>query len=456
MQFRLLFNVKYVLMAGLLMASCGDNPTDTVDEASGNLKIENVSTTAFTCTLNGQFKGITNLDVVLGKHGVLYCVKSNQSESLFKSWKNGNDDAELKMYTNDRGFNGESYTGIIDGLLPDTEYSFCLFSQTKDKSVREISDIHSFKTLAFNPEIKEISIKDIQYIDAGAEVEFGIDALDARLCEYGVMLSDRSGIDINTVNRIIKYTDEYDYKISIKIKDLKPDRIYYNCAYVKYRSSEGKDDYLYGPEGSFMTMTSDQMWVDLGLPSGIKWANCDLGGYIFSNNSYSTPCYMWGSLKDVGYHLDSQTGLEEPDDVKYEQLDDATGSYKDIGSNISGTEYDVAKQKLGGKWRMPTVAEVEELISSCGHTSEMTTRTYTNYGQEYTMQVRIHVLSGNGNEVRFIDHEHYWCGDAVGSDMARSFQFSIDKRVETINYWDTDRMAKSKIRPVWDPSMPDE
>ncbi len=36
-----------------------------------------------------------------------------------------------------------------------------------------------------------------------------------------------------------------------------------------------------------------------------------------------------------------------------------------IGENISGTQYDVARQKWGGDWRMPTGEDVEELIDNC-------------------------------------------------------------------------------------------
>ena len=44
-----------------------------------------------------------------------------------------------------------------------------------------------------------------------------------------------------------------------------------------------------------------------------------------------------------------------------------TKTYKDIGENISGTKNDVARAKWGGNWRMPTKAEMEELLSKCTH-----------------------------------------------------------------------------------------
>ena len=41
------------------------------------------------------------------------------------------------------------------------------------------------------------------------------------------------------------------------------------------------------------------------------------------------------------------------------------GEHTYIGNNISGTQYDVARQKWGGSWRMPTEEEFDELLSKC-------------------------------------------------------------------------------------------
>ena len=104
---------------------------------------------------------------------------------------------------------------------------------------------------------------------------------------------------------------------------------------------------------------------------------------------------------------------------------------------------------------MPTKADVEELISNCSHTSEMTNRTYISYGETYSKQVRVHIIAGNDNEIRFIDHDSHWCGEAVDNDKAQTFLFGMDKNVEKIDYWSTNRQAYWKIRPVWDPNMTD-
>lgn len=102
--------------------------------------------------------------------------------------------------------------------------------------------------------------------------------------------------------------------------------------------------------------------IDLGLPSGIKWASCNVGAT--SPEDYGT-YYAWGEIETKSEYT--------KDNYKY--LDYVTNeggfteeSWIDIGSEISGTEYDVAHIKWGGKWRIPSSQEATELIENCTYT----------------------------------------------------------------------------------------
>ena len=97
--------------------------------------------------------------------------------------------------------------------------------------------------------------------------------------------------------------------------------------------------------------------IDLGLPSGTKWACCNIGaekpeGY----GGY----YAWG---------ETQTKSTYNDDTYLYCKNDS--SYQSIGSDIAGTQYDVAHMKWGGSWMMPSADQQDELISNC--TYEWTT-----------------------------------------------------------------------------------
>lgn len=92
--------------------------------------------------------------------------------------------------------------------------------------------------------------------------------------------------------------------------------------------------------------------VDLGLPSGTIWAGWNVGAT--SPEEYGD-YYAWGEIATK----------KEYSEESYKYYNKTTGGYVDLGSNISGTKYDVARQKWGGSWRIPTKAEFEELILKC-------------------------------------------------------------------------------------------
>lgn len=87
-------------------------------------------------------------------------------------------------------------------------------------------------------------------------------------------------------------------------------------------------------------------YVDLGLPSGLKWATCNVGAN--SPEEYGD-YYAWGETETKD---------------KYTEENSSTSGVK--MNDISGNpQYDVARKKWGGNWRMPTQAEQQELIDKC-------------------------------------------------------------------------------------------
>ena len=98
--------------------------------------------------------------------------------------------------------------------------------------------------------------------------------------------------------------------------------------------------------------------IDLGLPSGTKWSCCNVGA--------DTPegyggYYAWGETKEKSTY----------DWNTYIHCDGSKETCHDLGSDIAGTEYDVAHVKWGGSWVMPSVIQVLELKNNC--TYEWTT-----------------------------------------------------------------------------------
>ena len=95
-------------------------------------------------------------------------------------------------------------------------------------------------------------------------------------------------------------------------------------------------------------------YVDLGLPSGIKWAKCDLGET--SPEIYGDE-YAWGETwtkwSDDYYYF---TDIVEGQYTKYDSRDKRYFLEK---------EDDAAYLRLGEGWRIPTWNEMQELIDNC-------------------------------------------------------------------------------------------
>ena len=105
-------------------------------------------------------------------------------------------------------------------------------------------------------------------------------------------------------------------------------------------------------------------WVDLGLPSGTKWATCNIGATKpeeFGNY------YAWGEVtpSDGGLWSTYKYGSDYNQLTKY-NTDSRYGrnGFAD-GKTVLELEDDAAHFNWGGKWRMPTQAQLDELRALC-------------------------------------------------------------------------------------------
>ena len=91
--------------------------------------------------------------------------------------------------------------------------------------------------------------------------------------------------------------------------------------------------------------------IALGLPSGTKWCCCNVGA--------STPegyggYYAWGETSEKSVYNWKTYAFNDHDSICI-----------NIGSDISGTQYDVAYVRMGAPWHMPTYEQQMELTTQC-------------------------------------------------------------------------------------------
>ena len=104
-----------------------------------------------------------------------------------------------------------------------------------------------------------------------------------------------------------------------------------------------------GDTGNVSGTIAGHDYVDLGLPSGLKWATCNVGAT--TPEDYGN-YYAWGETT-------TKSEYSEENSLTYGRDMD------DISGNVN---YDAATANWGGSWRMPTRAEMEELIDNCSWT----------------------------------------------------------------------------------------
>ena len=191
-------------------------------------------------------------------------------------------------------------------------------------------------------------------------------------------------------------------------------------------------------------------YVDLGLPSGLKWATCNVGAtkpeeygnYYAWGETEPKTTYDWSTYKWCNGSYDTQT--------KY----CISSSYGTVDNKtVLDLEDDAAAVNWGGAWRMPTDAECQELIENCKWTW---TDDYNGTG----VAGRIVTSNTNGNSI-FLpaagyrsyddlygagDYGYYWSGSLYTDypNLAWKVYFKSDFVSRSSSY----RCCGQSVRPV--------
>ena len=187
---------------------------------------------------------------------------------------------------------------------------------------------------------------------------------------------------------------------------------------------------------SYLTCPDDHHphMIDLGLPSGTKWACCN----VDDNHSKQSPTnygsyYAFGETSEKSeYYWDT-----------YIHCDDY------LGNDIASTQYDVAHVQWGGSWVMPSLEQAQELINNCY--SQWTSFNGI-YGRSFT---------GNNGGIIFLPAAGYrWYGSLYNDGSYGDYWSSTQHPsyssyafglycVSGSAYWDySNRSSGHTVRPV--------
>ena len=181
-------------------------------------------------------------------------------------------------------------------------------------------------------------------------------------------------------------------------------------------------------------------YVDLGLPSGLKWATCNVGA---SKPEDYGNYYAWGETA-------TKSEYTEDNSLTYGHSISSLQSQGIIDGNSNlMPQHDAARANWGGDWRMPTRTEMQELIDNCEW--------------EWTAQNGVNgykVTGPNGNSIflpaagyRFgssLDYAgeygSYWSSTPAYSDSYHAYD--LDFRSSEYSVYCAKRSLGQTVRPV--------
>lgn len=179
-------------------------------------------------------------------------------------------------------------------------------------------------------------------------------------------------------------------------------------------------------------------YVDLGLPSKIMWAKCDLGAT--SPEKYGDE-YSWGETwTKINYDYYYFTDIVEGQYTKYDSRDKRFFLEK---------EDDVAYLRLGEGWRYPTWNEVQELYDNCTVT-ESTLNGWP--GVMFVSKINNNYIFF-GYRTKGFTQALRWTSAVVESNPTLAKCLSFERNYETnkidVSRYDNERKYRIPVRPVY-------
>ena len=102
--------------------------------------------------------------------------------------------------------------------------------------------------------------------------------------------------------------------------------------------------------------------IDLGLPSGTRWACCNVGAD--KPEAYGG-YYAWGETEEKRVYNDVTYQHCTGEDTDGDGMYDDGCVWQSLDYQIAGTQYDVAHVQWGGSWVMPSHDQQVELLDNC-------------------------------------------------------------------------------------------
>ncbi len=197
--------------------------------------------------------------------------------------------------------------------------------------------------------------------------------------------------------------------------------------------------------GKDVTKVNNHAYVDLGLPSGTKWATANVGAKKNTDGGYN---FAWGEVRDKALY-DMSNYIWR--DIYVFSQETCIKYNKDDNKTKLEARDDAASVRWGTEWRMPTKEEFEELIDNCDWEIQYNKNNYiflvgrskTN-GEAITFPA-CGFMSGYDTSL-YGQYGGYWSSTLFQEHTSDAYIFSFNSK--SISCVNNNRCEGLKIRPV--------
>ena len=253
---------------------------------------------------------------------------------------------------------------LIEQVIKDQTSSFDAKMELLIKAITSLPD-YSEKLAAIEAAIKAMP----DYSEQLKAIEQAMKDMNATLTEkLAILESIQSAISDNgkklaAIEQAIKAMPDYGLKITAINKEI------INLLQAVKDGSKSETDAMaeiarkieeQKINAGLVTPTATMEWVDLGLPSGIKWAKCNLGAKSPENLG---DWYAWGETKPkYDFTWENYWLADGKDGEDFKRYDS-----KDKLTQLLPCD-DAATVQLGVGWAIPSYNEMKELYKYCSFT----------------------------------------------------------------------------------------
>ena len=266
---------------------------------------------------------------------------------------------------------GANFSLPLFGFQPNTTYYYRAYVKTADGIIE--SEVGQFQITGM---IQEFAV----YTESATEITESSATLNGYVTSTDGVHYCGFILNMGTYNDTIMVESFAGGSFSYQVSNLTASTTYY------YQAFAIRDGWDFGQEVSFATSRattgelSGHTWVDLGLPSGTRWATTNVGA---ENPEDYGDYFAWGETQphysvngtdttwlngyEAGYRWTTYrycNGSESTLTKYCSNAEYGNDGFTDTLTTLESTD-DAATANWGAGWRMPTQEELQELYDNC-------------------------------------------------------------------------------------------